>query len=68
MREDRTSTYFNGEFSNPVRIIAPQRVFVNTNSVTHPRAYNEPLPLVRGIGGTIPPPLRVGINRGQPIA
>ena len=64
MREDETLTNFNGERSNPVRTMAPQRVFVNTNLVTHFGAYNEPLPLAGGMGGTIPPPLGVGINRG----
>ena len=51
-REEGTLTNFYGERSNPVRTIAPQKVFVSTNSVTHPEAYNEPLPLARGMGST----------------
>ena len=47
--------------------MALQRVFVNTNPVTHLGAYNEPLPLAGGTRGTIQSPLRVGINRGQQI-
>ena len=67
MREDGTSTNFNGECFNPVRTMAPQRVFVNSYPITNPRAYNEPLPLAGGTGGTNLPPLGVGINRGQQI-
>ena len=50
--------------------MAPQRLFVNTNMVTQPGAYNEPLPLAGGIGegGTIQPPSGVGTNRGQQIS
>ena len=50
-----------------------QRVYANTNLVTQPRVYNELLPLVGGmkgeggLGGTISPPLGVGINKGQQI-
>ena len=35
----------NGECYNPVRRMASQRVFANTNLVTQPGAYNEALPL-----------------------
>ena len=42
-------------------------MYANTNPVTQPGAYNESLPLVGGTGGTIPPPLGVGMNRGQQI-
>ena len=66
-REDGTSTNVNGERSNYVRTMAPQRVFVNTNPVTQPEAFNEPLPLAGGMWSTIQPPLEVGINRGQQI-
>ena len=66
-REDGTSTNVNGECSNLISTIAPQRLFVNTNPVTQSGAYNEPLPLVGGTGGTIQPPLGVGTNRGQQI-
>ena len=47
--------------------MAPQRVYSNTNLVTQPRVYNEPLPLVGGTGDTISPPLGRGINRGPQI-
>ena len=47
--------------------MAAQRVLVNTNPITHLGAYNEPLPLAGGTGGTIPLPLEVGINKGQQI-
>ena len=63
-REDGTLTNFNGERTNPVITMAPQRVFVNTNLVTHPQAFNEPLPLARSMGGTIQPPLGVDKSRG----
>ena len=43
-REDGTSTNVNGERSNFVRTMAPQRLFANTTPVTQPGAYNEPLP------------------------
>ena len=67
MREEESLKKSNGERSNPVRTTAPQRMYANTNPVTQPRVYNEPLPLVRSIGSTISPPLGVGINRGQQI-
>ena len=57
----------NGERPNLVRTTAPQRVYANSKSVTQPGVYNEPLPLVGGTGGTISPPLGVGINRGHQI-
>ena len=63
-REDETSTNVNGENSNLVRTMAPQRLFVNINTITQPGAYNEPLPLAGGKGATIQPPLGVGTNRG----
>ena len=66
-REDGTLKNFNGECSNLVITMAPQRVFVNTNPVTHLGAYNEPLPLAGGTGGTIQPSLGVVTNRGQQI-
>ena len=37
-REDGTTTNVNGECSNLVRTMAPQRLFANTNPVTQPRA------------------------------
>ena len=52
-RENGTLKNFNRERSNLFITMAPQRVFVNTNPVTHLGAYNEPLPLVGGMGGTI---------------
>ena len=55
----------NGERSNLVRTMAPQRLFANTNLTTQPRAYNEPLPFAGGTGDTIQPPLRLGTSRGQ---
>ena len=66
-REDGTSTNVNGESFNLVIIMAPQRLFANTNSITQPGAYNEPLPFVGGTGDTIQPPLGVGTNRRQQI-
>ena len=42
-------------------------MYDNTNPVTQPGAYNEPLLLAGGTGGTIPPPLGVGMNRGKQI-
>ena len=66
-RYDGTSTNVNGECSNLVRTMAPQRLFSNTNPITQPRAYNEPLSFAGGTRGTIQPPLRVGTNRGQKI-
>ena len=60
-------TNVNGERSNPVRTMAPQRVFVNTNPVTQPGAYNEPCRLVGGMTSTIQPTFEVGINRGRQI-
>ena len=50
MREDGTSKNFNGECSNSIRKMAPLRALVNTNLVTHPKGYNEPLPLAKGTG------------------
>ena len=61
-REEGTSTNYNGEHSNPVRPMASQRVYANTNLVTQTRVYNKPLPLTGGTGDTISPPLGVGIN------
>ena len=57
-------TNFNEECSNPVKTMAPQRVYANTHSVTQLGAYNEPLPSAGGTGVTIPPHLGVGMNRG----
>ena len=54
--------------TNLVRTMAPQMVFVNTDSVTLPGAYNEPLSLAGGTGGSIQPLLGVGINRRQQIS
>ena len=42
-------------------------MYANTNLVTQPGVYNEPLLLAGGTGGTISPPLGVGINRDQQI-
>ena len=42
-------------------------MYANINLVTQPRVYNEPLPLVGSMRGTISPPLGVGINKGQQI-
>ena len=50
-RENGSSTNVNGEHSNLVIIVAPQRLFDNTNPITQPRAYNELLPFVRGMRG-----------------
>ena len=51
--------------------MTPQRVFANTNSIAQHEVDNEPLPLAGGGGGggvgTMSPPFRVGINRGQKI-
>ena len=58
---------FNGERSNPIMTTTHQRVYANTNLVTQPEVYNEPLPLDEGTEGTISPPLRVGINKGPQI-
>ena len=66
-REEGSSKNFKGERPNPVRTMTPQRVHTNTNLVTQPEVYNEPLSLDGGTGGTISPPLGVGINRGQQI-
>ena len=44
--------------------MTPQMMYANTNSITQPGVYNEPLPLAGGMGGTISPPLGVTINRG----
>ena len=66
-REKGSSKNSNGERSNHVRTTTPQRVYSNTNLVTRPGVYNEPLPLAGGTEGTISPPLGVGINRGQQI-
>ena len=63
-REEGSSKNFNGERSNPVRTMTTQWVYANTNPVTQPGVYNEALPLAGGMGGTISPPLGVGINRG----
>ena len=52
-RDERTLTNVNGERSNLVRIMAPQRLFANANPVMQPGAYNEPLPFSRGMGDTI---------------
>ena len=60
-------TNFNGECSNPVRTMAPQRVYAKTNLVTQPITYNETLPLVGAQGDSIPQPLGVGMNREQQI-
>ena len=65
--ENGTSTNLNGEHSKHVRTRAPQRLYDNTNPVTQPGVYNEPLPLAGGTGCTISPPLRVGINKIQQI-
>ena len=64
MREEGSSKNSNGECPNPVRTMAPQRVYTNTNTITQPRVYNELLPLVGGTRGTISPPLGICINRG----
>ena len=66
-REKGSSKNSIGERSNPIRTTTPQRVYANTNSITQPGVYNEPLPLARGTGGTISPLLGVGINRWQQI-
>ena len=63
-RKYGTSKNVNGEHSNLVRTVAPQRLFANSNPVTKLGAYNEPLPFAGGIRGTIQPPLGVNINRG----
>ena len=63
-REEGTSTKFKEEHSNPVRTMASQMVFANTDPVTQLGAYNEPLPLAGDTGGTISPPLGVRMNRG----
>ena len=52
---------------NPVRTTTSQRVYANTNPVTQPRVYNEPLPLAGGMRGTISLLLRIGTNRGHQI-
>ena len=57
-------TNFNEERSNPVKTMAPLRVYSNTHFVTQLRAYNEPLPFPGGTRVTIPPHLGVGMNRG----
>ena len=49
-REERSLKISNGEHSNPIRTTAPQRVYANTNSVTQPKVYNEPLPFAGGMG------------------
>ena len=66
-REDGTSMNVN-ESSNLVIIMAPQRLFANTNSVTQLGAYNEPLPFTGGTKDTIQPPLGIGTNRRQQIS
>ena len=63
MRDDGISTNVNGEHSNPVTTMAPQRLFV----LYQPGACNKPLPLVGGTRGVIQTPLGVGTNRGQQI-
>ena len=52
---------------NLVGTMIPQRLFANTNPIMQLRAYNEPLPLVGDMKGTIQPPLGVGTNRGHQI-
>ena len=64
MREEGSLKNSNGECPNLVRTTTPQRVYANTNLVTQPGVYNEPLPLVGGMRDTISPPLGIGINRG----
>ena len=64
-REEGSSKNSNGERSDPIRTMAPQIMYANTNPVTQLGVYNEPLPLAGGTGGTISPSLGVGINRGQ---
>ena len=66
-REEESSKNSNGKCSNPVKTMAPQRVYANTNLVTQPGVYNEPLPLVGDTGGIISPPLGVGIYRRHQI-
>ena len=63
-RNEGTSVNVNGERNTFVRTMVAQRLFANTNPVTQPKTYNEPLPFARGTGGTIQPPLRVGTNKG----
>ena len=49
-RDDGTSTNANGECSNHVTMMAPQRLFANTNPVMLLGAYDEPLPFARSTG------------------
>ena len=63
-REDGTLANVNGECSNLIRIMTPQRLFANTNPTIQRGAYNEQLPFVKGMGGIIQLPLGVGTNRG----
>ena len=67
IRGDGTLANVNDERSNFVRTMASQRLFSNTNPITQPGAYNEPLPFVGGMRGIIQPPLGVGVNRWQQI-
>ena len=48
--EDETSTNVNGEHSNIVRTMTPQRLFTDTKPVTQPGANNEPLPFAGSMG------------------
>ena len=64
-RDEGNSANVNGELSNLVRIVTPQRLFGNTHPVTQPRAYNEPLSFARAHGALFNHPL--GTNREHQI-
>ena len=57
----------NGECSNLIKTVVPQRLFTNIDPITQPRAYNKSLHFAEGTWGTIQPPLGVGTNKGHQI-
>ena len=50
------------------RTVTPQNVYSHTNPIAQPKVYDEPLPSIKGSGGTMHLPFGVGVNRGQQIS